>query len=188
MEMLPYYLGGFGALVLLAIGAIYYQSVRTRKRLMLQIRDKLQHGAAAEQVEAELVESHGDAAVAAKLIAEALRRIKIEDAASRMEQGTTAEELRQELVSRGMEAEKAEEVVGAASFLRFCRQHPVVSMGLGVVLPLLGAVLVIGGILLWLGNKSGRFVTFPFSGHITIGLGLTILGLGCGFFVRAIRF
>ena len=38
-----------------------------------------------------------------------------------------------------------------------------------------GPILIIGGILLFIGNRSGAFPTFPFAGFITMMLGWLVL-------------
>jgi hypothetical protein len=45
------------------------------------------------------------------------------------------------------------------------------AMGLG------GLIFVVGG-LLWIGNVSGKFVSFPYAGYITMAIGGAIFGFG----------
>jgi phage FluMu protein Com len=45
----------------------------------------------------------------------------------------------------------------------------------GAILAVLGLVFLVGGIVLFVGNMSGAFPTFPFAGFITSSIGLTML-------------
>jgi hypothetical protein len=49
---------------------------------------------------------------------------------------------------------------------------------LGLVLMVLGVAAVLGGVVLYFGNKSGRLVTFPFAGGFTILVGLGVMAVG----------
>ncbi len=40
-----------------------------------------------------------------------------------------------------------------------------------------GLILAIGALLFW-GNVSGNFVTFPYAGYVTLGIGGAVFGLG----------
>jgi hypothetical protein len=48
---------------------------------------------------------------------------------------------------------------------------PMVLMGVG------GVIVAVGG-LLWWGNMSGNFQTFPYAGYITMGIGGAIAAYG----------
>jgi hypothetical protein len=58
------------------------------------------------------------------------------------------------------------------------QRHPIVSVVLGVPLMALGAGVVFAGLILRDGNTSGRFVTFPFAGGLTIVAGAFLLVIG----------
>lgn len=49
-----------------------------------------------------------------------------------------------------------------------------IAENVGIVL---GLLLFVGGGVLWVGNKSGAFPTFPYAGFLVSGLGSLILGL-----------
>src|SRR5262245_2333117 len=46
---------------------------------------------------------------------------------------------------------------------------------------LAGSLVLLGGIILHFGEKSGRLLIFPFAGRLTILLGIAILGIGAAF-------
>ena len=60
----------------------------------------------------------------------------------------------------------------------WAKRHPVASVMLGLTLMPLGVAVAFGGLVLRDGNLSGRFVTFPFAGAITIMAGVFLLVIG----------
>jgi hypothetical protein len=48
----------------------------------------------------------------------------------------------------------------------------------GLVLMPIGVAIVLGGFVLYFGNKSGQLLTFPFAGGLTIIVGLGVMGAG----------
>lgn len=49
---------------------------------------------------------------------------------------------------------------------------------MGKALMGVGALIVVVGVGLWLGNMTGKFPTFPYAGYITIGIGGAIFAFG----------
>lgn len=49
---------------------------------------------------------------------------------------------------------------------------------MGKALMGVGALIVVVGVALWLGNMTGKFPTFPYAGYITIGIGGAIFAFG----------
>ena len=185
MEYLPLYLGGFGILVLGLIGFAYLQNESLKKKLIMQAKEMLREGTSLEATHSSLMSQKLEAPQAAKIIEHALQRIYVEDALELLNQGKTQDEAKTHLVSRGAIREPADEAVSTAVFHKFCQDRPVVSMLLGIVLPLVGLAVMAGGLFLWYGNK-GAFVTFPYSGHFVIAIGVVILALGGRFFIRSL--
>jgi hypothetical protein len=60
----------------------------------------------------------------------------------------------------------------------WAQRHPVASVMLGLPLMPLGVAVAFGGLVLRDGNLSGRFVTFPFAGALTIMAGVFLLVIG----------
>jgi hypothetical protein len=58
------------------------------------------------------------------------------------------------------------------------QRHPVTSVLLGVPMMAFGVGVSFGGLVLRDGNLSGRFVTFPFAGALTIMAGVFLLVIG----------
>jgi low affinity Fe/Cu permease len=185
MEYLPLYLAGFGILVLSLIGLAYLQNERLKKKLIMQAKEMLREGTSLEATHATLVNQKLEASQAAKIIEYAQQGIYVEDALEQLNLGKTQDEVKTHMVSRGALPEPADEAVSTAVFHKFCQDRPVVSMLLGIVLPLIGLAVMAGGLFLWYGNK-GRFVTFPYSGHFVIAIGVVIVVLGGRFFLRSL--
>lgn len=49
---------------------------------------------------------------------------------------------------------------------------------MGMALMGVGGLIVVVGALLWIGNVSGKFPTFPYAGYITIAIGGAIFAFG----------
>jgi hypothetical protein len=49
---------------------------------------------------------------------------------------------------------------------------------MGMVLQGVGGLVIAVGALLWIGNVSGKFRSFPFAGYITIAIGGAIFSFG----------
>ena len=52
---------------------------------------------------------------------------------------------------------------------------------MGIVAMLLGSVFLLGGFVLWVGEKADRLVIFPWAGRLTILLGIAGLAIGAAF-------
>ncbi len=186
MEYLPFILGGVGILILGLVGVVYLQNERLKQRLVGQAIELLRQGGSPEGAQLQLNAPDLSAEQAVQVIRLAQHKLRIEEADQKLQQGATEDQVRNDFISRGVGAEAADEALGAAAFHRFCRERPGLSMGLGIVLPLVGLGLMVAGLLLWLGNKSGRFVPFPFSGHIVLGIGLMVTYFGGRLLVRTL--
>ncbi|HQR05934.1 MAG TPA: hypothetical protein PLN21_03875 [Gemmatales bacterium] len=187
MEYLPLYLGGFGILVLGLIGFVWLQNERLKKKLISEAREMLRGGSSLEVTHQNLMSQKLEAAQAAKIIELAQQRIFVADALALLNQGKTQDEVKTVLTAQGAKPEPADEAISTAVFHKFCQDNPVISMLLGIVLPLVGLAVMAGGLFLWFGNKSGRFVTFPYAGHFVIAIGFVILACGGSFFVRSMK-
>jgi hypothetical protein len=59
--------------------------------------------------------------------------------------------------------------------------NPPIHLAGGVITMLVGAAVLLGGIILHFGEKADRLVIFPFAGRLTILLGIVILATGAAF-------
>lgn len=187
MEYLPFYLGGFGILVLGLIGFAWLQNERLKKKLISEAGEMLRDGTSKQTTHQHLMSQKLEAPQADKIIELAQQRIFVASALELLNQGKTHDEIKAVLTAQGAKAEPADEAIGSAAFHKFCQDKPIISMLLGIVLPLVGLAVMAGGLFLWFGNKSGRFVTFPYAGHFVIAIGFVILACGGSFFVRSMK-
>ncbi|MFT3878623.1 MAG: hypothetical protein QM703_03065 [Gemmatales bacterium] len=187
MEYLPIYLGGFGILVLGLIGFAWLQNERLKKKLISEAREMLRGGTSKEITHQYLMSQNLEAPQAGKIIELAQQRSFVADALELLNQGKTHDEIKTVLKAQGAKPEPTDEAIGSAVFHKFCQDKPIISMLLGIVLPLVGLAVMAGGLFLWFGNKSGRFVTFPYAGHFVIAIGFVILACGGSFFVRSMK-
>lgn len=49
---------------------------------------------------------------------------------------------------------------------------------MGMALMGVGAVIFVVGVLLFAGNVTGKFISFPYAGYITMGIGGAIIAFG----------
>jgi hypothetical protein len=78
-------------------------------------------------------------------------------------------------------------VVGEASFFRWCHRWSIPIGAAGLLLFAAGIALIFTGMILRDGNLSGRFVTFPFAGGLTIAVGIAVLSIGAVFLAGVFR-
>lgn len=185
MEYLPLYLGGFGILVLGLLGFAWLQNERLKKKLISEASEMLRGGSSMGATHQHLMSQKLEAQQAAKIIELAQQRIFVADALELLNQGKTEDEIKVMLTAQGAKPGSVDEAIGYACFHKFCQDKPIISMLLGIVLPLIGLAVMAGGLVLWYGNKTGLFVTFPYAGHFVIGIGFVILACGGSFFVRS---
>lgn len=134
-----------------------------------------------------LISKKLEAPQATKIIELAQQRIYVVDALELLNQGKPQDEVKAMLTAQGAKTEPADEAIVSAVFHKFCQDKPIISMLLGIVLPLVGLAVMAGGLFLWFGNKTGQFVTFPYAGHFVIAIGFVILACGGSFFVRSLK-
>jgi hypothetical protein len=178
MELLPFYLGGFGILVLSLVGFVWYQNEWLKKKLINSAHESLKSGSTDENVVAELLDQGIERPDAIKLVELAQQKIMISQSLEKLEQGKTDDEVQAQLQSTGLSEEQSLEILGKAQFALFCARRPIASLTLGIVMPVAGLALILGGIFLWYGNRSGLFVTFPYAGHLVIGIGVVLVAIG----------
>lgn len=187
MDALPFILGGVGFLILTVIGVVYYLNERFKKSLIRLAVEQLQQHATPTQILPQLKNQGLDDGQAGKILALAQRRLQVQEALQWLQQGKTEDEAKAQLLSTGMQPDQADDVLGSALFHHFCLKRPVLSMLLGIILPLLGLACITGGLFLWIGNKSGRFVTFPYAGQLVIGVGVTMFAMGAKVLLKTMQ-
>lgn len=174
---LPFLAVGLGILGLLGLGALYYR--RLNARLGVEILAWLRKGATLAEAQATLAARGIDAEYAADLVGKTIRRAAFVEAAAMLGEGATDAEVRDHLVKSGLDREAADEVVGAAVFRQTLRRWPLLSVMAGLTLALGGVALAFFGLILRDGNRTGRWVTFPYAGGTAMVAGVCVAGIGC---------
>jgi phage FluMu protein Com len=87
--------------------------------------------------------------------------------------GASQSEITVELEKMGLDRPTAE-VIAAQAMPGY---KPDVSRDYSVICVVVGGIMLIGGVALYIGNRTGLFPTFPFAGHITGSLGVVLLAL-----------
>lgn len=140
-----------------------------------------QNGAAPEEIQQKLIEAgvgpqEASALVDRLLAHEATQEIHTR-AARLLREGVPAAELQARLVAEGFGAELVDPVVKDLLEER-AREQKDREETPGPILRVFGAVLVVLGVGLLIGNRTGVFPTFPFAGAITMGIGALIFAIG----------
>jgi hypothetical protein len=95
-----------------------------------------------------------------------------------LEAGHSKADILKDLIGRGLDAEKAEDLIGEAALLRWARRWRFLLVPAGLALCVAGAGICVFGLVVRDGNRSGRWVTFPFAGSLTIMVGVAVLVIG----------
>lgn len=95
----------------------------------------------------------------------------------RLQHGESPETIRAELISQGLTPGVADLFL-ADWMAKWGHLKP------GGLLHILGVVVVLSGVVLALGNRTGAFPTFPFAGALVMLLGVGIMGIGIAGFGR----
>lgn len=187
MDSLPFYLGGFGIVILSLVGLVWLQNELLIKKTIEQTVEALNTGATVEQVLLQFQEKDISSENGIKLVELAQIRRHRHNAIEQLEEGHTEEKVISTLTAQGISVEAAKETVADVQFSQFCRKRPVLCMTLGICLPLLGIALMVAGVVLFYGNYSGLFVTFKHAGRITLGIGLISLWGGWKILKKTLR-
>jgi hypothetical protein len=170
---------GFGVLVLSLCGLLQFFAHRQSKAHAARAAQLFREGASAREVLHRLVteglaRERAVSIVQAAALGEFSRQAKIV-----LNEGGSPEAAEAKLREQGVGPQTAMAIVADA--LEATRSFPeqVGRAAGGLVLMAAGAAVVLGGFVLYAGNKSGRFPTFPFAGGVTMLLGAA-LAIGGG--------
>jgi hypothetical protein len=130
------------------------------------------------QAQEQLVAEGVDPQVAAKGIREASEEAAVTSAAEMLRRGASEKEVQEFLAARGLDAKAAADVVHDLAHPSWVRRHPILSVILGPLVLALGGGVIFAGLVLRDGNRTGRFVTFPFAGGLTISAGTVVILVG----------
>jgi hypothetical protein len=131
----------------------------------------LKAGLAPEAVQQKLIERGLSTDLAAKALEAVAEQDLLAESFSRLMEGQRPEAVKEFLVGRGMSPFVADEVLQEqVAQIQSMRPGP------GPIRKVIGGLVVGLGVLLWLGNMTGVFPTFPFAGIIVIIIGFAIMG------------
>jgi hypothetical protein len=150
-----------------------------KKRMTARAVELLGKGASPAQATQQLAHEGYDSSLSAQVVEKAIHRAEIDHATALLEKGASDDEARNELIATGMAPQKAKDVVSEASFFRWCHRWSIPIGVAGLLLFASGVALIFTGLILRDGNRTGRFVTFPFAGGLTVMVGVGVLSIGC---------
>jgi hypothetical protein len=149
-----------------------------KKRMTARAVELLGKGASPAEATQQLIYERFDASLSAQIVEKAIHRAEIDHATALLDKGASDDDARNELIASGMAPQKAKDVVSEASFFRWCHRWSIPLGGAGLFLVASGVALIFTGLILRDGNRTGRFVTFPFAGGLTIMVGVAVLSIG----------
>ncbi len=136
----------------------------------------LNRGLSPESAESRLIANGVSPQVAAGVIKNVMAdRAPYQLAAELLDGGSPLGEVRRKLVENGLDVGQAVAVIEAVQQQR-SGDVPEGEAVQRPVLAFLGMVVFGAGILLFIGNRTGLFATFPFAGFITMGIGGALFG------------
>lgn len=181
IDYLPFLLGGFGLVVLLLVGWVWWANEKLKHQLVQRAVELLDTSSTREEAFVRLMAERVQPAEAEAFMQLALQQRHRHIAKTLLDEGKDEDETMAALTDQGISEEPAQSMVAWAQLARFREKHPVASITLSLILPLFGVVVMLCGFALWLGNKTERFATFPYAGHLVLGIGFMITALGVAF-------
>jgi hypothetical protein len=126
-----------------------------------------------------LVAKRIDPQYAANVVRKTIRRSAFAEAVAMLGEGVAEPEVRADLLKGGIDRETVDDAIGAAALSLTFRRYPILSVVAGLALVAGGVGLGFFGFFLRDGNRTGKFVTFPFAGQTAFVIGCCIAGVGC---------
>jgi len=173
---LPFLAIGLVAASIVALFA--YSAHATRKRASARAHELFLKGAAAAEIVPVLVAEGCPSETAAGVVEATFRRILLAHPTTMLEAGHARADILKDMVGRGIDATHAEEIIGEAATRLWCRRWWFFLVPAGIALCVAGAALAFFGLVLRDGNRTGKWVTFPFAGGVTITAGASVLVMG----------
>jgi hypothetical protein len=150
-----------------------------KKQMTARAVELLGKGASPTQATQQLIHERFDPSLSAQIVEKAIHRAEIDHATALLQNGASVDEAQNKLMATGMTPQKAKDVVGEAAFFRWCHRWSIPIGVAGLFLVASGVALIFTGLILRDGNRTGRFVTFPYAGGLTIAVGIAVLSIGC---------
>lgn len=168
---------GLGAASIVAL--FLYAGHTLKKRATARAFELFRKGSSSIEIEQQLVAEGCDAQMASNVVQKVVKRIMLAHPLASLEAGQSQEDILKDMVSRGIEATQAERLIGEAALLRWGRRWRFLLVPVGLAVCVVGVCVIFFGLILRDGNRTGKWVTFPFAGGLTIltGTAITILGV-----------
>lgn len=168
---------GLGSASILA--PFLYAGHTVKKRAMARTLELFSKGSASNDIERQLVAEGCDPQMAATVVRHVSKRIMLAHPLTMLDAGYSQEDILKDLVGRGIDATHAERLIGEAALLHWGRRWRFLLVPAGLIICVLGAGVFLLGLVLREGNRSGKWVTFPFAGALTIltGTGVFVIGV-----------
>ena len=167
---------GLGAAAIAALFA--FATLKEKKRVLARTLELFAKGASSAEIVPHLVAEGFDQATATAVVEKAARRIMLGHPTSMLEAGHSRADILKDMVGRGLDPEQAEELIGEAALLRWAHRWRFLLLPAGLALCLAGAGICFFGLVVRDGNRSGKWVTFPYAGGLTIMAGVFVLAMG----------
>ena len=148
------------------------RGIAVREALFAHAADMLNRRRPPESVESKLLATGLDAQTASAFVNDFVaRRAPYDRAAELLESGAAPEQVHQELVKSGLDDQTAATVVHYSVQFREHAHRERESAPARITLSVIGVLLLLAGVVLFVGNRTGAMPTFPFAGFIVMGVG-----------------
>ena len=182
MEPSPLIFVGIGAVVAVIAGIFIVATIMANKKVELRARELLVKGVNPVHIFDQLVAEGAATQQAEQIVLKVIENDAVERANGFLDRGLSEIEIVKQLMAKGMDAKTAESAANQAVANQRFRAHPFLFGGLAFVLIVIGVPICFLGLVLRDGNRTGRWVTFPYAGTITSVFGVCLTGTGFGLF------
>ena len=175
----PYIALAIGLVAAALVGGFVAVGQVLKRRIAARFHELLAKGAASDEILEQLVAEGHDRQLASEVVDKLVSRILVDHPAKLLDEGCSRGDILKDLLGRGMGAAQAEELIDVADTRRWYRRWRYVLAPIGAVLCLVGVAVLLFGLVVRDGNRTGKWVTFPYAGTLTLlaGTGVLVTGM-----------
>ena len=167
------------ALVAAAIVGFFAYAGRTlKKRTTTRIFELLAKGASSTDIVPQLISEGLDQESAVNIVERVVKKILLVHPTEMLQAGHSKADILKDLIGQGLNETLAMENIDEAATLLWFRRWWFLLLPTGIALVIAGAGVAFFGMILRDGNRTGKWVTFPFAGGITMTAGACVAVIG----------
>ena len=167
-----------GIIAAAIVGLFAYAGYTVKKRTSARIFVLFAKGASSIEIVPQLVAEGLDQETAEKIVEGVVKKLLLAQPTEMLQAGHSKANILKDLIGRGLDATLAKENIDEAATLLWFRRWWFLLLPAGIALVIAGAGLAFFGMILRDGNRTGKWVTFPFAGGITMTAGACVAVMG----------